>query len=591
MADLEQVAEEAGPRNRACDLCFSKKIKCDRDDPCANCVAASAPCLRRRPRRRVKNTAEPIQRRFQTAAYLPNWRRSQSPRAPSITSNPATASARLQTAPEPTRDLSTEPQSQKTPVSQHGRQSTSSSSTERGPATVQAQHHIQTELQSRAGLDESKRQVLESALAFATNNTLPALAIDPEGYASEPTDLSDESPRKEAGLCFILDMGSVISPKTFEKQGLDLIEKKVSGATYLHYTVNVNFLAWIYLGATNSEPGTLMHAHLLTRQQQYEKNILIALHRIGVLDPPSMSLFQALLSGTMYMLLSGKLEKCWQLSTAACRTCMALGGPQLISSPSDKFGSEEARYGLSLCYMFDKALALSMNRTACLPDMNLDTTDLLGPDPAKPHTYLLHVYLRLAEIQNEIVHGSRERSNSKDMLSRVQCMQQEMWKIKETIREFRNTQLQSKDSYLRGEWMGVDFAYHSVMTSVVKLHPYLAEDVGLHQQLLGFARTSLSSLNDMLLHAKTLTDIHNFRVSVSWLVLFYPLYPFFVLFTHAVSVSSVQDYQLLANVTNGLREFSGQNSALMGVQKLFEGFMALYIKRRTGGNTVHSKRG
>ncbi|KAF4834921.1 hypothetical protein CGCTS75_v002683 [Colletotrichum tropicale] len=25
MADLEQVAEEAGPRNRACDLCFSKK--------------------------------------------------------------------------------------------------------------------------------------------------------------------------------------------------------------------------------------------------------------------------------------------------------------------------------------------------------------------------------------------------------------------------------------------------------------------------------------------------------------------------------------------------------------------------------------
>lgn len=101
----------------------------------------------------------------------------------------------------------------------------------------------------------------------------------------------------EAGLCFILDMGSVISPKTFEKQGLDLIEKKVSGATYLHYTVNVNFLAWIYLGATNSEPGTLMHAHLLKRQQQYEKNILIALHRIGVLDPPSMSLFQALLSG------------------------------------------------------------------------------------------------------------------------------------------------------------------------------------------------------------------------------------------------------------------------------------------------------
>ncbi|KAH9233267.1 hypothetical protein K456DRAFT_1838298, partial [Colletotrichum gloeosporioides 23] len=407
-------------------------------------------------------------------------------------------------------------------------------------ATVQAQHHIQTELQSRAGLDESKRQVLESALAFATNNTLPALAIDPEGYVLEPADLSDEghypsvetlhfmlNSKKEAGFSFILDMGSVISPKTFEKQGLDLIEKKVSGATYLHYTVNVNFLAWIYLGATNSEPGTLMHAHLLKRQQQYEKNILIALHRIGVLDPPSISLFQALLSGTMYMLLSGKLEKCWQLSTAACRICMALGGLQLISAPSDKFGSEEARYGLSLCYMFDKALALSMNRTACLPDMNIDPTELLGPDPAKPHTYLLHVYLRLAEIQNEIVHGSRERNNSKNMLSRVQGMQQEMWKIKETIREFRNTQLQSKDSYLRGEWMGVDFAYHSVITSVVKLHPYLAEDVGLHQQLLGFARTSLSSANghssgvipdfSSLDEHDLLTELYNTQPSIGWI--------------------------------------------------------------------------
>lgn len=64
--------------------------------------------------------------------------------------------------------------------------------------------------------------------------------------------------------------------------------------------------------------------------------------------------------------------------------------------------------------------------------------------------------------------------------------------------------------------MGVDFVYHSVMTSVVKLHPYLMDDAGLHQQLLGYARTSLSSLSEMLRIAKTLVDFHLFRVSVSW---------------------------------------------------------------------------
>lgn len=72
------------------------------------------------------------------------------------------------------------------------------------------------------------------------------------------------------------------------------------------------------------------------------------------------------------------------------------------------------------------------------------------------------------------------------------------------------------ERYFRAEWMGVDFAYYSVMTSIFKLHPYLVEDCGLHQQLLGYARTSLSSLQEMLTDAKSLVDFHTFSTSVSW---------------------------------------------------------------------------
>lgn len=59
------------------------------------------------------------------------------------------------------------------------------------------------------------------------------------------------------------------------------------------------------------------------------------------------------------------------------------------------------------------------------------------------------------------------------------------------------------------------------------------------------------------------------------LVLFYPLYPFFVLFTHAVNASSIQDFELLSGITTSLRDFAGQNSALLGVQRLFEVFNSL----------------
>lgn len=48
-----------------------------------------------------------------------------------------------------------------------------------------------------------------------------------------------------------------------------------------------------------------------------------------------------------------------------------------------------------------------------------------------------------------------------------------------------------------------------------------------------------------------------------------------MLFTHAVTFSSTQDYQIILEVTQNLRSFSGQNPALMGVQRLFEGIISV----------------
>ena len=66
--------------------------------------------------------------------------------------------------------------------------------------------------------------------------------------------------------------------------------------------------------------------------------------------------------------------------------------------------------------------------------------------------------------------------------------------------------------------MGADFAYNSIMTAIVKHHPYLQEDPGLRDQLLGYARTSLSSLKDMLMQTRLLVDVHTFKISISWSV-------------------------------------------------------------------------
>ncbi|KXH26761.1 hypothetical protein CSAL01_00307 [Colletotrichum salicis] len=455
-------------------------------------------------------------------------------------------SAILQERSEPRLD-SEENGPKDTPASQNSKQmSTCSSTTETGPAVAQAHSHIGSELESHIGLDAGKREVLIAALALANQaSQQPSVgafeeetgeSFDAFSETSYPTAeslyLLLSSPRQSVGQAFTMDIGS-----------------SFNGAARIHYIVNVNFFVWIYLGASNFQTtGSVMAQHLLLRRQQYEKNLRAALCRISVLGQPSLPLLQALLSGAMFMLLSGKLEMCWQLSASASRICMALGGPRRINSQTKAIHElRETRYTLSTCYMFDRALALSMNRCLSLPDFDMNPTELVPTDAEKPYTSLIQVFLQLAEVQSDVVHHAKTKKTMENVEA-VQTLQGKMWKIKETCQK---QPLHTKEKYLQAEWMDVDFGYHSVMTSIVKLNPYLLDDAGLHQQLLGYAHFHLL------------------------LILLYPVYPFFVIFTHTVNTTSLQDYRLITQVTTSIQEFAGHNPALMGVQKLFEEFVKL----------------
>lgn len=147
----------------------------------------------------------------------------------------------------------------------------------------------------------------------------------------------------------------------------------------------------------------------------------------------------------MFMLLTGRLEKCWQLSTAVSRVCIALGGQYFanLASLSNAEDSSAARYGLALCFMFDKSLSMSMNRASALPDMKLNPSALMKSDPNRPHTALLNIYLELAVVQDGIVRGQRfwaVSNRASHLLDLVQSLQQKMWKIRENIELVRYLQ-------------------------------------------------------------------------------------------------------------------------------------------------------
>lgn len=72
------------------------------------------------------------------------------------------------------------------------------------------------------------------------------------------------------------------------------------------------------------------------------------------------------------------------------------------------------------------------------------------------------------------------------------------------------------DKCFQGELMVLDFVYNSVMTSILKLHPNVMEESSLYQQLLSYARRSLTSLLNLMNHASKLVEFNAFRDAISW---------------------------------------------------------------------------
>jgi hypothetical protein len=143
---------------------------------------------------------------------------------------------------------------------------------------------------------------------------------------------------------------------------------------------------------------------------------------------------------TLYMIHTGRTEKCYQLSCAASRTCVALGGRSYASFVSrlKKDDAVAARYCLTLCILYDKSLSLAMNRPSCLPDINLDASIVTPLDPARPFTAIAHIYLELALVQDGIIRGQTGMTEPRDMLDLVKTLQQKMWHVREKIRQVHN---------------------------------------------------------------------------------------------------------------------------------------------------------
>ncbi|KAK7545069.1 uncharacterized protein J3D65DRAFT_47895 [Phyllosticta citribraziliensis] len=448
----------------ACDLCYARKIKCDRNDPCGNCLDANTQCLRTRPKRVGRPRQSSTNQKYDTR---PEKTESMINRLVRLEDSVTRLTTVLSKSPIQQRDSaspSPQPEDLSGPRdrSQLRRGSSESRSEERGgraskrmrvespedrtkeerqdsaeietrkcqleqdlarATTLEAQKFIQGELaEASQSFPSEKKAVLETALRFINQMShgvhSEATPSTKSCSADIPDIISPPSPefvhlmlaesRYSYPANWYLEFSSFISAKTLERMTVALVDAKEDEATLIQYSICVNSYAYAFLTRLNGEEMHEPMTEVLDRSRDiYLRKALIGLNYISILAKPSLPLLQALLSGVVLLQRLGDTPKCWTLNTVACRVCVALGlhHPQPLSTPYSEQTQEEkeARACFLWTFIFDKGSAMSLHRPVVLPVWDVPVEIAAPSDRDKPFTAILAALYQFAAVQATIM--------------------------------------------------------------------------------------------------------------------------------------------------------------------------------------------
>ncbi|KAJ5474328.1 hypothetical protein N7475_003894 [Penicillium sp. IBT 31633x] len=543
-----------------CDLCHSRKVRCDRRDPCGNCQDAGIPCDRRRA---VK-------------------RRCLSTRPKRATSRSSTRSLQLGTTPgsdfnEVDNLLDVElsvPRSMPPHVLNDMRQPRVGIVYD---PVYDAQLTIQHQLSHLRGLTLDRRNVLETALcvikvvsdnskALAQGNHNDGLAeFDSATPSAELLTWMLKDIQTDRFGSFVADYYRHISFPTLKEMGLSLVRNKSSNHDHIIHTVCFNSVAYKFLTTViNLEEDTDIATELRRRAIGYRSAAQAALKQIPLLIPSSVSLLQAFLCGIFLHQGSGDVGLSGDLTKAACNTCIDLDLQTKVLCGS---ATEEELFCFIWCYILDRNHAFKSRTSRCLLDVQLPYTfnDLYQTYP--PMSELFLIYLDLARVQDAVVSYSHDTSlqygAGEYMLQQMQYINQRMHQLASLSLEWKGLDSQTEMSALK-------FAYQSVMTGILYL---LQSDPNQSTSTDGYlqsARQELLALVSMCHSAEKQTAV-NF---LNWTILLYPTTAYLVLFCNVVATSDIGDFNLMKAIADCLAQ-TGISYPLVQLRTLFQKFLGL----------------
>ncbi|CAI7591497.1 unnamed protein product [Penicillium pancosmium] len=596
------------------------KVKCDREDPCLNCVDARAECLRSRQARFHRPRVSRLDAITERLAKLERTSEDSSmfSSPPENDDISLTAKRKHQTSTAHESSTSGQPDlKRKMSLNIDSKAHNERHSPDATRHASEAREFIEHELQCNPTLSQDRRKTLELAQRFVGQLSNPGIHGQ-KSSAAEHLEVGEDlgPPVLTPELLYMMlpgpdkktnSQGTYVWPdhiadKTLERMGLAIIERSESEQVLHLYRISV----WVKALSCISKMAPLissapLRVHFRALKKQYEAAANEELDSISLTAVPSLPLLQALLSGKRLMQYLGNMSRSWMFNALASRIIVALNYHNITDPVPHNDIEEEIHSCLYTCYYFDKTLSVLLLRPPSLPDLKVDPTQLIHLDPDLPTTPIIRGIVEFAHIKSTLVNilldskkmGDMDKANVlSNLVARAHAVHSDL----EIHRSRQEQRFSASWGTIQREWLSMDFNYYSVLTTIIRARSSVLKSRLVCEECLFTARKALTTLRALQeAFAGHATSVDSYPSFLTWTMLLYPLSPFFVLFCNVVATSDQRDFEMIKKITDDLRQFAKANAPIGKLYGLFSKFLDLctpLIKVNTGlpssGATISS---
>ncbi|CEO59928.1 hypothetical protein PMG11_04578 [Penicillium brasilianum] len=555
---------------RACDLCYARKVRCDRRLQCSNCADAGADCRRERPERPAR------------------------PQKPTVISSLGERLLRLEKAvsrPEDTENCSPSNGVYQPEVDVHSKKrkldhAISAKESPNSPLSNcpvvtpdESAHHaeharviIQSELDGNERMNRERQAILRSALDFVNSMARGAdSASDEASTFDEPRGVCPDIPESiepTPELLYMLLRDSTvtgemshnlhwpdhISDKTLQKMVSMFFSGDLKGQKFYQYCICIYVRAIFHTyGMPRLYNDLVMSEQFLKSKRLYAASALYALQKLNFLNAPSLPFIQSLISAAFLMQFLGNMSQAWVLSSYAARSIAALNYHDAQFRKGDpNFEEEEINSAVYWCFYLDRTLSSLLHRPSSLPELHSLASDLVCRNNSLPHMPMIRILVDLAQVQGDLSCGCKA-ADTRQILDYHSNLQERMTAIYATIQSNRN----SAPELINSEWVATEFSYYAILVDILRSRLKYAFSPLTHRECVSYSRKALKALQYLQKHlAKCPGFVDPYPTFLTWTIFLYPLSPFFVLFCNIIGELDMDDYRLIQDITQSLTPFN-----------------------------------